>query len=106
MEIWYSKDLGDAIYGEDKTLHEVLSPYFQQLFLQAGKPPEMAVFTRLESEGRMHCGLVVYFSPAAQQAAKVVGGAPCTKPARPGLDLFAGDPSCWTVLFPESGGVK
>ena len=103
MDTWYSKELGDAIYGEDKALHETMSPYFQQLFLQAGKPPEMAVFTRLESEDRMHCGLVVYFSPAAHEVANRFGGTPCEKPVRAGLDLFVGDPTCWPALFPEAG---
>ena len=104
MDTWYSKDLGDAIYGEDWALAVALAPFFQGQFYLAGEPPEMAVFTRLESEGRMHCALVVYFSPAAHEVAREFGGSPCQKPARAGLDLFAGDTRCWPVLFPDSAG--
>lgn len=104
MNTWYTKDLGDAIYGGDGVLHETLLPRFQHIFLGAGEPADMAVFTRLESEGRMHCALVVYFSPAAHEAARVMDAAPCEKPARPGLDLFAGDLRCWSVLFAGEDG--
>jgi hypothetical protein len=64
----------------------------------------MAVFTRPESEGRLHCEVIVYFSPAAQQVAMAFGAEPCEKPARDGLGLLAGDSGCWSVLFPELDG--
>jgi hypothetical protein len=102
MNTWFSKSLGDAIYGGDGVLAKVHGDV-EQMFARAGDPPNMAVFTRLESEGRLHCELVVYFSPAAHEAADMFGADPCEKPVRAGLDLFAGNTACWPVLFPESG---
>ncbi len=76
---------------------------FLPLFALAGKPAEMAVFTRHESEGRLHCEVIAYFSPAAGEAAKALDAEPCAKPSRVGLGLLAGDHSCWAALFPEGG---
>lgn len=103
MNTWFSKSLGDAIYGGDGVLAK-LDADAQQIFARAGDPPDMAVFTRLESEGRLHCELVVYFSPAAYQVADLLGADPCEKPGPAGLDLLAGKTACWSVLFPEGGG--
>jgi hypothetical protein len=64
----------------------------------------MAVFTRHESEGRLHCEVMAYFSPSASEAAEAFDGQPCAKPARAGLGLLAGDEESWSLLFPESAG--
>jgi hypothetical protein len=72
---------------------------FLQAFTAAGNPPEMAAFTRPESEGRLHCEVMAYFSPAAQEVAKEFDAEPCEKPARAGLGLLAGREECWAVLF-------
>ena len=74
---------------------------FLVTFAAAGSPPEMAVFTRPESEGRLHCEVMAYFSPAAQEVADAFDAEPCAKPTRAGLGLLAGKPECWSVLFPE-----
>ena len=103
MNTWFSKSLGGAIYGGDGVLAK-LDAEVRQILARAGDPPDMAVFTRLESEGRLHCELVVYFSPAAYQVADLFGADPCEKPVRAGLDLIAGNTTCWSVLFPEGGG--
>ena len=79
---------------------------FLALFTSAGNPPEMAVFTRPESEGRLHCEVIAYFSPAAQPVAESFDAEPCEKPARAGLGLLAGGEECWQVLFPEAGNDK
>lgn len=75
---------------------------FLQLFTAAGSPPEMAVFTRPESEGRLHCEVMAYFSPAAREVAIAFEAEPCEKPVRAGLGLLAGDERAWSLLFPES----
>jgi len=75
---------------------------FSRLFAAAGKPLNMAVFTRLESEGRLHCEMTAYFSPAAREVALAVDAQPCEKPARAGLGLLAGDKLAWSALFPET----
>ncbi len=62
---------------------------------------DMAVFTRPESEGRLYCEVIAYFSPAAASVAKAFDAEPCLKPERTGLGLLAGDQNCWSVLFPE-----
>jgi hypothetical protein len=76
---------------------------FEQVFAEAGRPVEMAVFTRPESEGRLHCEVIAYFSPAAQRVAEAFDANPCTQPARGGLGLLAGNEQCWSVLFQEGG---
>ena len=99
METWYSKVLGDAIMASMPS--DEIEAAFQPLFIAAGKPLNMAVFTRQESEGRLHCEVTAYFSPAAAHVAKAFDAQPCEKPSRVGLDLLAGDKLSWSVLFPE-----
>jgi hypothetical protein len=102
MDIWYSISLGDGIMAA--TPSNEIEKVFLRMFIAAEKPLPMAVFTRLESEGRLHCEVIAYFSPAAQDVAKVFDAIPCEKPAREGLGLLAGDQSSWSILFPESAG--
>jgi len=99
MDIWYTKELGDGMMAAlpSSEIEEV----FLKSYTQAGRPLNMAVFTRHESEGRLHCEVVAYFSPATRDVAKAVGARPCEKPARAGLGLLAGDREAWSVLFPE-----
>ena len=99
MDTWYSKELGDAIMASLPS--DEIEAAFQQLYIDAGRPLNMAVFTRQESEGRLHCEVTAYFSPAAVDVAKAFGGQPCEKPALSGLGLLAGDTLSWSVLFPE-----
>ena len=99
MESWYSTDLGDGITAAIPTAE--IEQLFVPLFMAAGKPSDMAVFTRAESAGRLHCEVIAYFSPAAREIAKAFDAQSCQKPERAGLGLLAGDPRCWSVLFPE-----
>ena len=78
-----------------------IEEHFQKAFAAAGKPSDMAVFTRFDLEGRLHCEVIAYFSPAAVEVAKAFEAQPCTKPARAGLGLLAGDEQAWSVLFDE-----
>ena len=77
---------------------------FGPLFSAAGKRPDMAVFTRPESEGRLHCEVIAYFSPAAKKVAEAFEAEPCNKPERTGLKLLAGDERAWSVLFSDDAG--
>ncbi len=99
MRTWFSKKLGDGMtaYGPLEQIEEA----FQPLFAAAGEPVDMAAFTRHDSEGRLHCEVTAYFSPAAAEVARICDAEPCARPARWGLDLLAGDQGCWAVLFPE-----
>jgi hypothetical protein len=98
MKLWHRVSLGDGMTapGPSAEIEEV----FLKAFAAKGRPAEMAVFTRPESEGRLHCEVIAYFSPAAQEVARAFDAKPCERPARAGLDLLAGDQSCWSVLFP------
>jgi len=99
MNTWYTKGLGDGITAAMPS--EEIREVFLQSFQAAGEPLDMAVFTRLESEGRLHCEVIAYFSPSAQEIAKGFDAEPSEKPVQAGLDLLAGDPRCWSLLFPD-----
>jgi hypothetical protein len=99
MKPWYCISLGDGMMAPMPTAE--IEEAFLEAFAAAGKPSEMAVFTRPESEGRLHCEVMAYFSPAAQEVAEAFDGEPCGKPVRAGLGLLAGREECWSVLFPE-----
>ncbi len=100
MEPWYSVELGDGIMAAEPTAE--IEALFRRAYPAAGSPPEMAVFTRLESEGRLHCEMIAYFSPACAEVARAFHALPCAKPVRGGLGLLAGDERSWRLLFPES----
>ena len=102
MDSWYSLSLGDGIMAG--TPGAEIESAFLRLFDAAGRPAAMAVFSRPESEGRLHCEVIAYFSPAAARLAEAFDAEPCEKPARAGLGLLAGDPAAWLALFPESSG--
>ena len=99
MENWYSKELGDAITASMPSAE--IEQAFEQVFVTAGKPLNMAVFTRQESEGRLHCEVTSYFSPDAKDVAHAFDAQPCARPALDNLALLAGDTLAWSVLFPE-----
>ena len=100
MEIWYSASLGDGMTSG--TVAAEVEEAFARAFAAAGSPPAMAVFTRPESEGRLHCEVIAYFSPASRNVANAFDAEPCDRPERTGLSLLAGDEHSWSVLFPES----
>ena len=97
---WSSLTLGDGMWAP--TVSEQIEKAFQTAYEEAGKPMDMAIFTRSVSEGRLHCEVIAYFSPAVQNIAKLFDAEPCEQPAREGLGLLAGDPRCWAFFFPES----
>jgi len=100
METWYSIELGDGMFAVSPM--DEIKAAFQRSFAEAGKPANMAVFTRYESENRLHCEVIAYFSPAAKAIAREFDAQPCEKPARAELGLLAGDAQAWSIFFPES----
>jgi hypothetical protein len=100
MDTWYSKELGDGIMASAPS--DEIEKEFLRLFTAMGKPLDMAVFTRLESEGHLHCEMTAYFSPAAKDVALAFDAEPCEKPSRVGLGSLVGDKLSWSKLFPES----
>jgi hypothetical protein len=101
MDSWYCLSLGDGIIAPTPSAE--IEEMFQQTFIAAGKPDDMAVFTRPESEGRLYCEVIAYFSPAARDVARAFDAEPCEKPARAGLGLLAGSEQSWLVLFSDNG---
>lgn len=97
--LWHSLDLGDAIMANEPM--EQIRKAFEEIVSQNSISPDAAIFTRNDSEGRLHCQVTAYFSPAANQIAKLFDAIPCQKPSRDNLDLLAGRETCWEVLFPE-----
>jgi hypothetical protein len=98
-ESWYSLSLGDGMMADTPAAE--IEAAFLKRFSAAGAPPTMAIFTRPESEGRVYCEVIAYFSPLAADIARAFEAEPCEKPARPGLSLLAGHPECWRILFSE-----
>ena len=98
MATWYSVSLGDGMTSSLPASE--IEEAFGKVFTAESRSPEMAVFTRPESEDRLHCEVIAYFSPAAAQVAKMFDAEPCARPARAGLGLLAGDETSWAVLFP------
>lgn len=96
---WYSLTLGDGMWAP--TLSAQIEKEFLAVFEKSDKPLDMAVFTRNESEGRLHCEVIAYFSPAARAIAEAFDAEPCEKPSRTGLSLLTGDPNCWMFLFQD-----
>jgi hypothetical protein len=99
MDTWYSKELGDGMMAAMPS--DEIGEVFLKLFNAAGKPLDMAIFTRYESKRRLHCEVTAYFSPAAKDVALAFDAEPCEKPSREGLGLLAGDKFSWSKLFPE-----
>lgn len=95
---WYTCNLGDAMLAGE-VLDEI-----RESCLSASdrldKSGNMAVFVRHESEGRLHCEVHVYFSPAAADVAMAFGASACTQPSPQDLGLLAGPDSAWQALFP------
>lgn len=96
---WFSKNLGDAMLAE--ILLDDLLESFQLEYLKSNSPNDIALFTRHESEGRLHCEVVAYFSPASTLIAEQLGASPCRFPVPNDLSLKAGSEESWSLLFPD-----
>lgn len=95
---WYALNLGDGVTALEPLSD--LESRFRAAFEQTGRPKDMAVFTRHESEGRLHCEFMVYFSPAARAVGLALDAKPCGRPSPRGLSLLAGSAESWPLLFP------
>ena len=95
---WFSLALGDGLMSISACTD--IEAGFEPAYRTADCPSDMAVFKRHDFESSLHCEVTAFFSPAAAALARSLGAVSCAKPARSGLDLVAGDSSCWSVLFP------
>jgi len=100
MNHWFRKNLGDAMLAAP--LLDPIKAHYLTEFGLANDCNEAAIFVRHESEGRLHCELNVYFSPATFVVAKAAAAHPCNKPTPDGLSLLAGSESAWSILFSEN----
>lgn len=98
--VWSRLALGDALTA-DPQLAEI-EAQFRREYESAGRPTEMALFKRHDTEHSLHCIVTVYFSPAARRVATASGAIACPAPVRSNLELLVGDRDCWTRLFPAS----
>jgi len=99
MRDWFLINLGDAMLAVDQ--QDRIKGLLLSEYAQAGNPDEMAAFTRHESEGRLHCDVMIYFSPMSAKVAEEVNARSCEKPSPIGLSLLAGSKQSWLILFPE-----
>jgi hypothetical protein len=99
MRPWFSKSLGDPLVAGESLSD--LEARVRAAGVTAGDLGEMALFVRHESEGRLHCEVRAYFSPAAASVARAVGADPCDRPSPEGLALLVGAPDVWRTLFPR-----
>ncbi|TKB24644.1 hypothetical protein FCL47_17585 [Desulfopila sp. IMCC35006] len=100
MYCWFASNLGDAMLAGEPLEH--IKELFLAEYATGNSSKEQAIFIRHESEGRLHCEVKVYFSPAAVIVAKAVNAIPCNKPCPDGLSLLAGSEESWSVLFPKT----
>lgn len=77
---------------------------FLAAYAKADNPTEMALFSRHESEGRLHCDLMLYLSPASFVVAEDIGAKSCNRPSSNSLALVSGSEKSWRLLFPEPRG--
>jgi hypothetical protein len=100
MSSWFTKNLGDAMFAED-ALHRIKATFLAE-YEKEKQPKEMAIFIRHESEGRLHCEVKLYFSPASVAVATAVNASICARPSSDDLGLFAGSEDAWSALFAKS----
>ncbi|MBI1906364.1 MAG: hypothetical protein HYS20_09050 [Rhodocyclales bacterium] len=96
---WFTLDLGDGLTASEPL--DRIEDLFRVEYRRAGRPTDMAVFISHQSEGRLHCEVFAYFSPASAALAKGLGAVPCGRPSPDVLRLFAGAGDAWPALFPE-----
>ncbi|MFU8895727.1 MAG: hypothetical protein ACNA8J_05020 [Gammaproteobacteria bacterium] len=89
MSDWYVSNLGDAMLAHDALVD--VQRRFDAACRQSESTESMALFVRHVSEGRLHCQVLIYFTPAASAIAQEFDAVPCARPARTDLDLLAGN---------------
>ena len=100
MNNWFCSNLGDPLLA-DPLLERIRSLYRARY----GNPADLntrAVFMRHETGGRLHCEVLVYFSPDSTEIARATGATPCAKPLPAGLTILAGPNEAWSALFTAS----
>jgi hypothetical protein len=89
MFSWFQKNLGDASLAQENL--QQLKQQFLQTYPDQSATHDKALFYRHQSEGRLHCEVIVYFSPATADLATAVAATTCNKPDFSNLGLLIGD---------------
>ena len=88
MGSWFSKNLGDAMLAGEALAR--IERLFKVTYAKAGKPKGMALYIRHESEGHLHCEVIIYLSPASADVAREIDADSCERPSPHDLGLLAG----------------
>ena len=96
---WYAKELGDATLAYEPTRQ--IEELARSQYAAEGQDPGFAVFSRQDSQGRLHCQVTVYFSPAADDLARHFGARPCQRPPQDGLEVLVGGARSLKALFSD-----
>jgi hypothetical protein len=89
MRSWFRKNLGDAALAQESL--QQIKQQFLQTYADQTLEGDKALFYHHQSEGRLHCEVIVYFSPATAALAHAVAATACNKPDIPDLGLLVGD---------------
>jgi hypothetical protein len=96
MAGWFARNLGDAMLASE-ALDQIVASY-AALYEGVESRQRAAVFIRHESEGRLHCEVIAYFSPDAFRLAEAFDAVPCGRPSPGDLSLYAGPDDCWGLF--------
>lgn len=103
MKRWLLINLGDAMLAYDQ--QDRITHQLKDAFSAAGNPDDMAAFIRHEADGRLHCEVKIYLSPASSAIVKDlfktdVNVTECEQPSIDSLSLLAGTKNAQQLLFP------
>ncbi len=96
MQGWHCKDLGNGVAASAPSMR--IQRLFPPMFLEAGRPSDMAVFSRHDRRANT---VTVYFSPRALHLAALFEALPCDKPSSEGIGLLVGAQRSWGIHFPD-----
>lgn len=97
MHTWWQMSLGDPMLADaelDRLTHAA-----RQARSESAQASEYALFLRHESQGHVHCELIVYFSPAAETEARAFGAQACARPAPGDISVLVGSDDAVTRLL-------
>jgi len=88
MARWHYLNLGDATLA-GAALGQIEASFASE-YGDGGGPDRVGLYVRHESEGRLHCEVVVYFPPPAFRLARQLGAIACDRPSGHDLGLLVG----------------
>ncbi|UAW99413.1 hypothetical protein KEM63_05455 [Halopseudomonas nanhaiensis] len=77
------------VLGDPMLVDAQVDALAREAIIRLGSDAMLAL--RHESTGDLHCQVIAYFSPGADDWARSLGGRLCAAPMRSGLSVLAGD---------------